>query len=40
MSLVNWARDHKYLSYFIKRPRATLTDIARGKSNQYGTPAT
>lgn len=40
MSLVNWARDHKYLHYFMKRPRATLADIARGKSNQYGTPAT
>ena len=24
----------------MKRPRATLADIARGKSNQYGTPAT
>ena len=24
----------------MKRPRATLSDIARGKSNQYGTPAT
>lgn len=40
MSLVNWARDHKYLKYFMKRPRATLADIVRGKSNQYGTPAT
>ena len=40
MSLVNWARDHKYLNYFMKRPRATLTDVARGSSKQYGTPAT
>ena len=40
MSLVNWARDHKYLNYFMKRPRATLTDVARGTSKQYGTPAT
>jgi hypothetical protein len=40
MSLVNWARDHKYLNYFMKRPRATLTDINRGVSKQYGTPAT
>lgn len=40
MSLVNWARDHRYLQYFMKRPRATLADIARGKSNSYGTPAT
>lgn len=40
MSLVTWARDQKYLSYFMKRPRATLTDIQRGVSKQYGTPAT
>ena len=40
MSLVNWARDHKYLRYFMKRPRATLTDVSRGTSKQYGTPAT
>lgn len=40
MSLVTWARDNKYLKYFMKRPRATLTDIQRGTSKQYGTPAT
>lgn len=40
MSFVTWARDQKYLSYFMKRPRATLTDIQKGISKQYGTPAT
>lgn len=40
MGLVTWARDNKYLSYFMKRPRATLTDIQKGVSKQYGTPAT
>lgn len=40
MGLVTWARDQKQLSYFMKRPRATLTDIQRGNSKQYGTPAT
>lgn len=40
LSFASWARDHGYLSYFMKRPRATLSDIARGKSNQIGTPAT
>ncbi len=40
MSLISWARDHKYLSFFMKRPRATLPDISHGRSNQYGSPAT
>lgn len=40
MSLVTWARDQKYLNLFMKRPRATLNDIQRGASKQYGTPAT
>lgn len=40
MSMVNWARDNKLLSYFMKRPRATLTDVKNGTSKQYGTPAT
>lgn len=40
MSLVTEARRDKWLHYFMKRPRATLTDIQRGVSKQYGTPAT
>lgn len=40
MSMVTWAREHGYLQYFMKRPRATLTDIKYGSTKQYGTPAT
>lgn len=40
MSLITWARSNKYLHYFMKRPRATLTDVSRGVSKSYGTPAT
>lgn len=40
MSMVNWARDKGLLGYFMKRPRATLTDVKYGSSKQYGTPAT
>ena len=40
MGMVTWARENKCLQYFMKRPRATLTDIKYGTSKQYGTPAT
>lgn len=40
MSMVTWAREKNLLSYFMKRPRATLTDIKYGSTKQYGTPAT
>lgn len=40
MGMVTWARENKCLQYFMKRPRATLTDIKHGTSKQYGTPAT
>ena len=40
MSLVTEAKRDKWLHYFMRRPRATLTDIQRGVSKQYGTPAT
>ena len=40
MSMVSWARDNKFIHMFMKRPRATMTDVMRGKSNQYGSPAT
>ena len=40
MSLITWARDHKYLHLFMKRPKATLPNILAGRSNQYGSPAT
>ena len=40
VGLITWARENNFLSYFMKRPRATLTDIKHGTSKQYGTPAT
>lgn len=40
MSMVTWAREKKCLNYFMKRPRATLTDVKYGTTKQYGTPAT
>lgn len=40
MAMVNWAKQFNLLSYFMKRPRATLTDIKYGTTKQYGTPAT
>ena len=40
MGMVTWARENKCLNYFMKRPRATLTDIRYGTTKQYGTPAT
>lgn len=40
VGMVTWARENNCLQYFMKRPRATLTDIKYGTSKQYGTPAT
>lgn len=40
MGMVTWARENRCLQYFMKRPRATLTDIKYGTTKQYGTPAT
>lgn len=40
MSMVSWARDNGYINMFMKRPRATMPDVMRGKSNQIGSPAT
>lgn len=40
VSIISWARDHGYIGLFMKRPKATLTDVVYGKSNQYGSPAT
>ena len=39
VGFLTWAREHKCLSYFMKRPTATLGNI-KSKSNTYGTPAT
>ncbi len=40
VGMITWARENKCLQYFMKRPRATLTDIKHGTTKQYGTPAT
>ena len=40
VGFLTWAKEHKCLRYFMKRPRATLGDIKNGKTNTYGTPAT
>lgn len=40
VGMITWARENKCLQYFMKRPRATLTDIKYGITKQYGTPAT
>lgn len=40
VGMITWARENKCLQYFMKRPRATLTDVKQGTTKQYGTPAT
>lgn len=40
MSMVSWARDNGFIHMFMKRPRATMPDVMKGRSNQYGSPAT
>lgn len=40
MSIISWARDHNYLKWFMKRPRATFPDPTKVRRNTYGTPAT
>lgn len=41
MSILTYARDNKFMQYFMKRPRACTSDLTRRKiSNQYGSTAT
>ena len=40
VGFLNWAKRENVLSYFMKRPRATLNDIKSGTTKSYGTPAT
>lgn len=40
LGLITYAREKKLLRLFMKRPRATLSDVVKGKSTSYGTPAT
>lgn len=38
--IIPHAKQQKLMKYFMKRPRATLTDKAKNTNTQYGTPAT
>nr|DAM35136.1 MAG TPA: Terminase large subunit [Bacteriophage sp.] len=40
LGLITYARERKLLRLFMKRPRATLSDVVKGRSTSYGTPAT
>lgn len=40
IGFLSWAKREGLLSYFMKRPRATLADIKNGNTKSYGTPAT
>lgn len=40
VGMITWAREKGCLNHFMKRPRATLTDVKNGTTKQYGTPAT
>lgn len=37
-SILTYARERKKTYLFMKRPRATMTDIHKGNTNMYGTP--
>lgn len=39
-SMITWARDNKYIQWFMRRPRSTMPDNITGQSKQYGAPAT
>ena len=39
-ALLTYFRERKFLHLLMKRPRATLPNIAKGNSAMYGTPAT
>lgn len=40
MSFFSWAKEIKQTRWFMKRPRATLSEQYRNTNKQYGTPAT
>jgi len=39
-AILTYFRDNGFLNLLMKRPRATMPDIAKGNSNMYGSPAT
>ena len=38
-ALLTYFRDNKFIHLLMKRPRATMSDVAKGNSNMYGAPA-
>lgn len=38
-ALLVYFRDKNYMSLLMKRPRSSMSDITKGKSNMYGAPA-
>ena len=38
-ALLTYFRDNKFIHLLMRRPRATMSDVARGNSNMYGAPA-
>lgn len=40
MSMFTWAKTQNLKSWFMRRPRATLSDQYKNTNTQYGTPAT
>lgn len=40
MSFFSWAKENKQTKWFMRRPRATLSEQFRNTNKQYGTPAT
>lgn len=40
MSFFSWAKEFRQVKWFMRRPRATLSEQFRNTNKQYGTPAT
>ena len=38
-ALLTYFRDNKFIHLLMRRPRATMSDVAKGNSNMYGAPA-
>jgi hypothetical protein len=39
-AILTYFRNQKWLGLLMKRPRSTMSDIARGNPHMYGAPAT
>lgn len=40
VTLLSYAREWKFMKYFMRRPSATYSDTAKRRTNSFGTPAT